>query len=194
MTNVRLLEEELARVKKRLDRERRTRLEAETISERVTRELYDRQKELELFQAIAVIANEATSIDDAMGKALAQICAYTQWPIGHLYLTRAAAPARIFPTNVWHLASGERFAAFRQITEELPFDLGVGLPGRVLASQKSLWVTDLTLDGNFPRAQVAQANGLRSGFAVPIMIGSHGSGAGCRCPWRCPPVAACRST
>jgi hypothetical protein len=57
---------ELARLKRRLDRERKARAESEAIAERALRELYKKQKEIELLQIIAVAANEALTTDGAM--------------------------------------------------------------------------------------------------------------------------------
>jgi hypothetical protein len=61
---------ELARLKRRLDRERKARAESEAIAERALRELYKKQKEVELLQIIAVAANEALTTDGAMQIAL----------------------------------------------------------------------------------------------------------------------------
>ena len=47
---------------------------------------------------------------------------------------------------------------------------GLGLPGRVLESRKAIWIADVTVDGNFPRAQVSVDLGIRSGFGVPIWV------------------------
>ena len=49
---------ELARLKRRLDRERKARAESEAIAEKVVRTVQE-QKEIELLQIIAVAANEA---------------------------------------------------------------------------------------------------------------------------------------
>ena len=75
---------EVARLKRRLERERRSRLEAETIAERGLRELYEKQRQLQLLEAIAVAANESSSVRDALGFALAEVCRYTGWPLGHV--------------------------------------------------------------------------------------------------------------
>jgi CheY-like chemotaxis protein len=61
---VELRDDEVARWKRRLERERRARLQAEAITERVTAELYEKQREVLLLQEIAVAANEAAAIDE----------------------------------------------------------------------------------------------------------------------------------
>src|SRR5688572_16953423 len=70
-------------LRKQLDRERKTRSEAEAISEQALRALYIKQGEMELLLAIADAANRAANVEEAIQTALHQICAYTRWPIGH---------------------------------------------------------------------------------------------------------------
>jgi hypothetical protein len=78
--------DELARLRKRAERERRARQEAELLAEQGTRQLYERQRELALFNIITDAANGATSIRAAIQVTLDEICAYTEWPVGHAYL------------------------------------------------------------------------------------------------------------
>jgi len=51
--------------------------------------------------------------------------------------------------------------------------MGVGLPGRVLASGEPEWIIDVTKDPNFPRAKLAKNIGVKAGFAFPILIGQE---------------------
>src|SRR5215831_17082928 len=81
---------ELARLKRRLDREQKARAESEAIAERALRELYKKQKEIELLQIIAVAANEALTTDGAMQIALRQVCAHTGWPAGFFHLKNSS--------------------------------------------------------------------------------------------------------
>src|ERR671923_2281692 len=82
-------ETERLRLQKRLDRERKTRLAAEAIAERGMRELHEKQRTVELLQVIAVASNAAATVEEAMQIALNQICAYTRWPVGHVYLCKS---------------------------------------------------------------------------------------------------------
>ncbi|HMC20396.1 MAG TPA: hypothetical protein VKL19_00990, partial [Thermoanaerobaculia bacterium] len=79
--------EELAQLVKRLDRHRRARQATDAISEHSTRALYDNQQHLRLLQAVAIAANESSSLDDALLSAVDQICTQLGWPVGHAYLT-----------------------------------------------------------------------------------------------------------
>jgi signal transduction histidine kinase/DNA-binding response OmpR family regulator len=162
---------ELARLKRRLDRERKARAESEAIAERALRELYKKQKEIELLQIIAVAANEALTTDGAMQIALRQVCAHTGWPVGFFHLKNSSG--ELLPPTLWHLDKPDRFETFRRVSEALRFEPGIGLPGRVLASRKPAWIADVTKDPNFPRAKAAADIGVRAGFGFPVSIGTE---------------------
>src|SRR5262249_37499299 len=153
---------ELARLKRRLDRERKARAESEAIAERALRELYKKKKEIELLQIIAVAVNEALIIDDAKQFAVRQGCALTGMPVGVFHLKSSSG--ELLPPTLWHLDKPDRFETFRRVSEALRFEPGIGLPGRVLASRKPAWIADVTKDPNFPRAKAAADIGVRAGF------------------------------
>ena len=71
-------------------------------------------------------------------------------------------------TSFWQ-AAGRHFPEFKQATELLPLQPGLGLPGRILASGESAWIEFLGDDANFPRAKAAEAGGLKTGFGFPVM-------------------------
>lgn len=101
-----------------------------------------------------------------------QICTYTGWPVGHVYVVDEDTPEDLRPTTIWYLEDRQRFETFRQTTEATRLTRGQGLPGRVLASGKAAWITDVTLDANFPRATAAQDIGVRAGFGFPVPVGT----------------------
>jgi PAS domain S-box-containing protein len=62
-------------------------------------------------------------------------------------------------------------AAFVEASRTLELERGVGISGRVWAGARAEWIPDLARDANFPRAPSAEAVGLRSAFAFPIVLG-----------------------
>ena len=141
-------------LKKRLERERKTRAQAELIAERSIRDLYEREKDVKLLQRIAVASNEAVTIEQALQVAVDEVCAHCGWPVGHVYLLNEGA-RELVPTLIWHLGHRDRFETFRRVTEATSLPLGIGLPGRVLEDGKPVWVIDVKQDSNFPRAKAA---------------------------------------
>jgi len=168
------LDEREARLRRRLERERRTRREAEQISEGATRALFERQQELALLEAIATAANEAANLNDVIQLTIRRVCAHTGFPIGHAYLLGSSG--EVEPTVIWQVDDRARVAAFRRVTEATSLAVGRGLPGRVVESGRPVWVEDVTRDSNFPRAAEAAEAGIRGAFAFPILAGPQTEG------------------
>jgi predicted signal transduction protein with EAL and GGDEF domain len=165
---------ELSKLQRRFERERNARLQAEIIAERGLRELYEKKEQLQLLGTIAVAANESSSIDEVLYYALGTICRSIGWTLGHAYLaTRSGTATRLTSTKLWHDPDSDRTQAFRRATETTEFLSNVGLPGRVFASAEPAWIVDIAADGDFRRAQVAIAGGLKSAFAFPVLAGAE---------------------
>ena len=170
----------VTRLGRRLARERQARLEAEEISERATRRLYDAIRErdatatavAELLGAVAAAANEATTMGDALVVALQRVCRYTGWPVGHALGVGAGDPPDIASLGLWHLDDTGRYGQFRAESESRRFPYGVGLPGRVLATAEPAWIPNVTEDPSFLRVAAASQAGLAAAFAFPVIVRS----------------------
>ena len=99
------------------------------------------------------------------------MCKFAGWPLGHLYLTEDKTATRLIPTGIWHVRDPGKFDVFQKITVDTPLEIGVGLPGRVLASGEPEWIIDVTKDPNFPRAKQVKDIGVKAGFGFPILVG-----------------------
>ena len=127
----------------------------------------------QLLQLVAVAANEATNVETALRSVLKEVCAYAEWPIGHVYLPANDSSGQLRPTTIWQLQQPKRFETFKRVTEKTSFDPGVGLPGRVFSTGKPAWITDVTKDTNFPRAKLATDIGVKAGFGFPVLVGTE---------------------
>jgi PAS domain S-box-containing protein len=114
-----------------------------------------RGKLLQLLSSVAEASNFAASIDEAMQAGVDLVCAYTGWPVGDAFEVVHNPREPLVSMKIWHLDEPERFTIFRNLTEQFRFPSGVGLPGRVLATGKPAWITDVTQDTNFPRNRIA---------------------------------------
>ncbi|MDB6148907.1 MAG: Histidine kinase [Chthoniobacter sp.] len=166
------IQPELERLRKRNDRERRTRQQAEAIAEQGTRLLYERGQQMQLLYLIADASSRAGSVEAAIQVAIDELCAYTGWPIGHAYLVGDDPLHPLVPTTLWHLDNKEQCEAFCAATEQLKFRRGEGLPGRVLESGSPVWLADVTQDDNFPHAEQARNAGVVGAFAIPVLAGN----------------------
>ncbi|MDQ6750691.1 MAG: EAL domain-containing protein [Actinomycetota bacterium] len=164
-------EDQIGRLERRLERERRTRREAEQIAERTTAALYDRQRELELLEAVAAASNQASTLKEALRVAIERVCAHTRWPVGHAYI--ATPEGDLVSSKVWHMDDPVRFQRFRRVSEERTFVSGEGLPGRVAATGKPAWIVDTDDDEDFVRNRIAPENGVRGAFAFPVLVNAE---------------------
>jgi PAS domain S-box-containing protein len=128
----------------------------------------ERTASVRLLQNLVIAANEAQSFEAALQTCLDEVCAYTQWPVGHAFLLRSQGGDELVSTDIWHLDAPERFETLREVTKTIRFASGVGLPGRVLASGEPAWIADVEADTNFPRAKLAGDLGVRSAMAFPV--------------------------
>jgi diguanylate cyclase (GGDEF)-like protein len=161
----------ILRLENRLMRERTARLEAEGIAERGLRDLYERQQELDLLQRIASRANESNMVDETLAFALQEIVEFTGWSFGNVFKPAADDASRLLPSPVWRATDEATLAGFIAATQAESFEPGRGLPGRVFASGKAAWISDLADDPNFPRASLALDAGLQAAFAFPVLVG-----------------------
>ena len=135
-----------------------------------------RKNFLRLSQAVTAAASTAATVEGALRTALDQVCAHTGWPVGHAYLLTTTLADTLISSKIWHLATPDRFEAFRQVTEATPIPADSGLPGRVLSTGKPVRSTDVASDLTHPRARAAIACGLRVAFALPVL--AHGEAVG----------------
>jgi PAS domain S-box-containing protein len=68
-------------------------------------------------------------------------------------------------------SSGLDAERFQALSHQLVFRSGLGLPGRVYESRRATWLSDVTIDPNFPRAAAAAAAGIHCAVAVPVEAG-----------------------
>ncbi len=145
------------------------------VAERTRAETHLKQttRAAELLRKIAVAANSADNPDDAIQVCLDEVCAYSGWSVGHAYRFGPDGSGDLISANLWHLDDPVRCAAFRQETERTRISPGRGIAGRVLTHAKPYWTEVVPPHGVSRRRKVRIAAGLKSGFAVPVMVGSQ---------------------
>ncbi len=148
-------------------------MELEEESKRTEEELHRQIAFVRLLEEVAIIANQALSVEDALQLALDLMCTHKGWPVGHVYILAGDSTDKLAPTTIWHLEEAEKFETFRKVTEVTFFTSGAGLPGRVLATGKPAWIVDVTKDPNFPRSKLAKEIGAKAGFAFPVLVGTE---------------------
>lgn len=153
----------LQSLEERLACERAARIEAEESAAKSVRQL-------KLLERIATSSNQSGSIDEALRFAIHDICHYTGWSFGNSW-RKVTQGEHLVPTGIWWARDRVALEPFITHSQQLTFDPGKGLPGRVCEDGRPHWVLDVTRDDNFPRAESAAGCGLRSAFAFPVKAG-----------------------
>jgi len=136
-------------------------------------EIHEKSEMLELLYDISSKSNRAVTGAEAMAATVRDVCTHVGLPVGHIYVREEEQPNQIESSRIWYLEDSEKFAAFQAATESKPFGWAEGLPGRVLSSAQPEWIEDVAADPRFRRSDVAKAAGIKSGFAVPVMVRSE---------------------
>ncbi|MEO7934306.1 MAG: PAS domain-containing protein [Chthoniobacterales bacterium] len=123
-----------------------------------------------LLENVAVAANEAATDQELLAKSLQVICAYLDWPFGHVCVPDLADANVLVSSGVFSITDEERFQGMRHETEKMRFSKGMGLPGRVMESREVLFVEDLREFEGFLRKEAAEGSGLLSAFAFPVIV------------------------
>src|SRR5262245_55301916 len=111
---------------------------------------------------------EASTLDEAATGILQAICDALGWAHGAMWIIDRAAEC-LRCARTWN-PPATSLPEFVQISREITFARGVGLPGRVWASGEPVWIPDVTLDQNFPRARIAVREHLHAAFGFPIKV------------------------
>jgi predicted signal transduction protein with EAL and GGDEF domain len=170
--------EENSTLKKRLERERTARLDAESIAERGLRKLYEKKEQLQLLGTIAVAANESTAIEDLLQLTLVKISETSDWQLGHAYLVKVIHGQRtLIPTEIWSDIDREWMTAFRRATESMDSVPEASLPGRVLSTGMAASISDLAIEQASAKAEAnaerVRLQGIKTGFAFPVFAGGE---------------------
>ena len=125
--------------------------------------------------AVAQVLAECTTIQEATPEILRAVCESLGWQVGILWQVDSGSKV-LRCVEVWKKASPERFSQFVEMTQGMAFSKGIGLPGRTWEQGKPVWIPDAVKDQNFPRAPMADEEGLHAAFAFPIQLGAsiHG--------------------
>ncbi|MDP2311227.1 MAG: PAS domain-containing protein [Pseudomonadota bacterium] len=123
---------------------------------------------IELLRVVAVAANDATDLDEALLVTLEAVGRAAHWSVGQALLV-GGLPPRFVATTVRYVADRERYASLCVAMDATNVGLDEGLPGRVFQTGGPVVVPDMTGDPTFLRLSAAAA-GLRAGFGFPILV------------------------
>jgi PAS domain S-box-containing protein len=129
------------------------------------------EERLRVQHRVAQILAEAATIEEATPRILRAMGECLGWDVGTLWRVDREAEA-LRCVELWHKASIE-VPEFERVSREFTFVPGLGLPGRVWSSLEPEYIPDVVPDENFPRAPIAEREGLHAAFGFPILLGGE---------------------
>jgi signal transduction histidine kinase len=117
---------------------------------------------------VGEVLARAADFESAAPEVLRTICEHLEWQMGVLWIVDDD-DRHLRCVSVWSEPSLSA-ASFADMSRNLVFPLGVGLPGRILATGTAAWIENVDSDPNFPRAHVAREAGVHGAFAFPIRL------------------------
>ncbi len=135
------------------------------------RRVAERTASVRLLQNIVLAANSADSFEAALQTAVHEICIYANWPVGHAYVVaQKDGHSHLVPSGIWHIETASKLSDLGGASENLRFGDVSGLPGRVLAESREVWIENLDTYEDFRRAEFTKQAGLKAGMAFPVTI------------------------
>jgi PAS domain S-box-containing protein len=121
--------------------------------------------------AVTRVLSEATTMEEAVPKIIQAIGENLEWDLGVFWrVDKATGVLRCF--DQWKVPSVQA-DPFTQDTWQRVFARDEGFPGRIWASDKPAWITDVAIDSSFSRGVQARQVGFHGAFGWPIRVGSE---------------------
>lgn len=124
---------------------------------------------------IALDLSLSESYSAALSMLLTRLSQALGWTYGEIWSPPTLARAALCCAEPWYAAEPSEWLSFRQVSQQMPFVPGVGLPGRVWAKQarELLSATQLQLEPLFPRASMLRGLGIQTAIGLPLNQGDQ---------------------
>jgi PAS domain S-box-containing protein len=132
------------------------------------------ERSLLIQDAVVRLLAQADSVDGVIHEILKAVGSILGWQCGAWWRFNTAHNGLVCE-SFWKEQRSE-FRRFARATRAMSFEFGEGIPGTVLRLKESIWVEDLAADSRFIRSEICRAEGLKSGFWFPVLLGNsvHG--------------------
>ena len=139
---------------------------ASKIARDITDRIQNERRRTAQYTVASLLAG-SWSIREVGPRVIQAVSTVGNWSAGSIWLRKERADG-LECSITWH-QDKPGLAEFATATEATPLTEGEGLPGRVIISDKALWIEDLAGDANFSRAGAAARAELKSAFAFPLV-------------------------
>ena len=124
--------------------------------------------------SVTRVLAESRTWEEAVPKIIEAVGQNLEWDCGVFWrVDRVGGVLRCM--DQWHHPS-IHLDSFAMATWHRVLKSAEGLPGRIWASGKPAWVTDVGMDENFPRGEQARECGLHGAVGFPVWVGNEVEG------------------
>lgn len=124
------------------------------------------EQERNLLTQIPLVVSEADDLESALTSALVAVCQASGWDAGDAWVP---SPERALTCRAAWSGDGPALQRFVEVSRSSSLRLNEGLPGRVLANRSPEWSVPFRGDSGSDRGRAAEAAGLASAVAVPVL-------------------------
>jgi len=143
-----------------------------TVNETLEQCVAERTEAIQMLHDVASMANQSQSAKHAIEHCLQRLATFNGWGFGHALLLAADNPDELVPAYIYYPeVDSDHLRRFREVTLGMRFHRGQCLPGRVFASGKPEWTTDVRHDLSECRAVVAKELGIGAAISFPVLVG-----------------------
>ena len=129
-----------------------------------------RERRLAMQLAVAQVVGESTTSDEALPAMLESLGTNLGFDMAGLWFVSSDHHTRYLAG--W-FAPDRACREFHRDSIGRVLQKGKDLPGRIWAAESPLWIEDLQSDDNFLRSTSARADGLVTGWGVPVRVGNQ---------------------
>ncbi len=133
---------------------------------------YQRERRLAMQLAVSQVVGESTTSDEALPAMLESLGTNLGFDMAGLWFVSSDHHTRYLAG--WY-APDRACAEFHRDSIGRVLQKGKDLPGQIWAAESPYWIEDLQEDSNFLRAESAKADGLVTGWGVPVRVGNQGN-------------------
>jgi signal transduction histidine kinase len=146
--------------------------ELQKANEQLQKEIDERRRseeEVQFLQSITQAINNSSDFHEALYVALWMICKAESWEFGEAWLPNE--DNTMLKHSVAWCQNQQGLNIAKQLSKDFSFPLGVGLPGRVWATQQPEWLQNVGQQPEdiFLRPQMMLKAGLNTGVGIPII-------------------------
>ena len=124
-----------------------------------------------LLRAVALAAGQAESIKGTFELCLRRICDTTGWALAHVrILAQSDSLGERLPTDIWHVASGERSQDIHAAIESDQFRSGPAWQAKIVRTVRPFVLPEVTQQPGFAGIDVTRHFGLRSALGMPVVV------------------------